>query len=202
MTKKIKCIVLMVTLAMVSSQVFAATLLNGGFEAPAVTAWTNLDSVTNSWDYSDGGGAGEGLVNQNNATHCPNLSAAEGTQFAFIWCGSANNDKISQTVDGFISGNDYPIVWSEAGRIASGAGGALEVRMNDTVICTSHSIPADETFRQTNVTFTATATSHTLIFINSGGWDKEIFIDNVQILPEPATFGLLALFGLAFLCRK
>ena len=195
---KMKCIVLMITLAMVSSQAFAATLLNGGFEVPNVTDWTRIQEFSNNWDYA-GDPSWVGLINENNAAHCPNLAAAEGDQFAFLF---QNGAEIAQTVNDFVIGNDYPIVWSEAGRQITG-GGSLWVLMDSTTICASHMVPGDETFRQTNVTFTATATMHRLRFFhpNDGG-NREIFIDNVQILPEPATLGLLALFGLAFLRRK
>jgi len=198
MKTKMTCIVVMATLAMISSQVFAATVLNGSFELPTVTDRTNFTGVTNSWDYS-GGSFQAGLINSNNATFCPSLAAAEGDQFAFVWCGA--DDEIAQNVSGFISNNTYAIMWSEAARAATAAGN-LWVLMDSVTICASHSIPNDETWRSTNVNFTATKTTHRLRFYHGGAWDTMTFIDDVKIIPEPAVLGLLALVGLAFLRRK
>ncbi len=198
MSKKVKCLVVMITVAMISSQAFAATLLNGGFETLDAPVRLELTGVTNNWDYSPSSFRA-GLIPQNEATFCPGLAAAEGDQFAYLWCGP--NDEIAQNVSGFISGAVYYVQWAEAARAVTPAGN-LWVLMDSTTICASHSVPNDETFRSTNVTFTATATGHRLRFYHGGAWDTMTFIDDVQILPEPATLSLLALVGLVFLRKK
>ena len=197
MKTKMMSIVVMIVLAMISSQAFAATLLNGGFEAPNAVGNTELNGLHDSWDYSTG--FQNGVMDQNNASFCPSLAAAEGDQFLYNWCPG---NEAAQTVNGFIPGNTYPVIWSEAGRTATGAGATNWVLMDGVTLMAAHAVPADETWRQQSVDFVATATSHRLRFYHAGAWDRMYFIDDVQILPEPATFGLLALVGLAFLRRK
>ena len=195
---KIKCIVLIVTVAMVSSQAFAATdLANGGFELPDTATRLELNGVNDSWDYAPNSFRC-GVIPQNEASFCPGLAAAEGDQFGYLWC---NGDEIAQSFGGFEIGKTYPVVWSEAARAAT-PDGNLWVLMDSVTLMAAHDVPNDETWRQQSVNFTATATSHRLRFFHGGVWDTMTFVDNVQILPEPATFGLLALVGLAFLRRK
>ena len=185
---------------MISSQAFAATLLNGGFELPNATGLNSLSGAHDNWDYT-GVQFQAGVVDQNNATFCPALAAAEGNQFAYLWCGVG--DETAQNITGFTIGATYHLQWSAAGRAVSGTGGVLKVVLDgSTEICAPYIIPNDETWRQTNIAFTATATSHRIRFIHSGIWDRMIFVDDVALIPEPATFGLLALVGLAFLRRK
>jgi len=137
MKTKMTCIVVMATLAMISSQVFAASVLNGSFELPTVTDRTQFTGVTNSWDYS-GGSFQAGLINSNNATFCPGLAAVDGAQFAYLWCGA--NDEIAQNVSGFVSGAVYHVQWSETARAAT-PNGNLWVLMGSTTICASHAVP-------------------------------------------------------------
>ncbi len=196
MKMKIKFIVVMTAIAMISSQAFAATLLNGGFEAPDAVGATALEGTHDNWDYNVG--FQNGVIDQNNATFCPSLAAAEGDQFAYLW---VPGNEVAQTVSGFIIGNTYPIVWSEAARAITPPGN-LWVLMDAETLLASHAVPNDETWRQQSVEFTATATSHRLRFHHAGDWDTMTFVDDVHIVPEPATLGLLALVGLAFLRRK
>ena len=196
MKTKMTCIVVMIAIAMISSQAFAATLLNGGFEAPDAVGATALEGSHDNWDYNVG--FQNGVIDQNNPTFCPALAAAEGDQFAYLW---VPGNEIAQTINDFEIGKTYPIVWSEAARAITPPGN-LWVLMDSETLMASHAVPNDETWRQQSVNFEATATSHRLRFYHAGDWDTMTFVDDVSILPEPASLGLLALVGLAFLRRK
>ena len=180
------------------------TIANGDFEAPAVTDYTDTNGVVETWEYLPNTFRC-GLINQNNVTFCPALAdASSGSQFAFLYCGggAGGGDEIRHEIGGFTPGVSYSVGWFEAGRSAT-ADGALEVNLDGTtVISASHAIPNNETWNQVNVNFTATKPFHSLRFVHDGAWDTMIFIDDVVVIPEPATLGLLALVGLAFLRKK
>ena len=180
---KIKCVIAMTALTLISLQVFASDLMNGGFEIPNTAVRLELSGVNDSWDYAPTAFRC-GVIPQNEASFCPALAAAKGNQFGYLWCAG---DEIAQTINGFVSGVVYNVSWAEAARAASGAGGKLWVLMDDETISASHDIPADETWVYTNIYFTATATSHRLRFLHSGAWDRMIFIDKVEI-GAPETF--------------
>ncbi len=182
---KMKCIVLMITLAMVSSQVFAVNLiLNGSFENPVTPNREILSGLNNSWDYN-AGSFQSGVTLQNELDHCSTLAAADGTQFGYLYCGAA--DEFSQTVSGLSIGETYYLEWSEAGKNGAGVINLKVVLDGSTDICASHTVPDDATWRQTNVSFTATATSHEITFINCGAWAAMVFVDEVTLRLIPNT---------------
>ena len=205
MRTKFKCIVVMVTIAMISSQVFALTVNNFSFEETSISndvAWippavanTALDAYGWNW-FTQANAIQCGTVNENNATWAP-FDAADGEIFGHIWCPG---NQIAQHISGFVIDNTYPIIWSAAGRPGN-ADGNLWVLM-DGVTIAQYDVSNTDGFIETNVNFTATATVHQLRFYHNDPWARSIFIDNVQVLPEPATIGLLALVGFAFLRRK
>ena len=196
MKTKMTCIVVMIAIAIITSQAFAVDLLNGGFEAPNAGRARDLVGLHDNWDYN--ADFQSGVIDQNNATFCPDLAAAEGVQFAYLWCPE---NEVAQTIDGFTIDETYLILWKEAARAIT-PNGNLWVLMDNETLMAAHDVPNDETWRQQSVEFTATATSHRLRFYHAGAWDTMTFVDEVQITPEPATFGLFALGGFAFLRRK
>jgi len=192
---------------MITTQTFAATVNNFSFEETSVSndvAWISPvgSGSTNlyGWLWTTGSGIQCGTCPENNATWAP-FPAADGNIFGHMWYP---NQQIAQTISGLIPGNTYPIAWAAAGR-PTNAGGTLWVLMDGTLIA-NYVVDNTAGFISTNVDFTATAISHQLRFfypnIPAGIWAKSIFIDDVQIIPEPATLGLLAILGLAFLRRK
>ena len=205
MKTKIKFMAIVIMLAMISLQGFAVTINNPSFEETSVSndvAWISPATATTAtnlygWSWmTQANGIQCGTCNENNATWAP-FPAVDGEIFGHIWCPG---NEIAQTIPGFVISNTYPIVWSAAGRPGF-SGGHLWVLM-DAVTIAQYDVNNSDGFIQTNVSFTATATTHRLRFFHNDPWAISIFIDDVQIIPEPATIGLLALVGLAFLRRK
>jgi hypothetical protein len=127
-----------------------------------------------SW-FTQADGIQCGTCNENNATWAP-FPAADGSIFGHIWCPG---NEIAQTMSGFVSGAVYHVKWSTAGRPGF-SGGNLWVLM-DAVTIAQYDVNNSDGFIQTNVAFTATATSHRLRFYHNNPWAISIFIDDIQI---------------------
>ena len=116
-------------LLIASAAIASVNVENFSFEEPNVTDRVWFEGVTNYWDYYGGPftSNGVGLINENNSTFCPSLPAADGSQFAFLWCGSGA--EIAQTMSGYVSNQTYSIAWAAAARGAT-TGGVLWVLMD------------------------------------------------------------------------
>ena len=151
---------------------------NFSFEEPAVTDRVWLEGVTNYWDYYGGPflSNGVGVINEYNSPFCPSLAAADGSQFAFLWCGAGA--EIAQTMSGYVSNHTYSVSWAASARGAT-TGGVLWVLMDAETLARYPLF--EEKFIITNIEFTATASNHRLRFFHVGEWDKMIFVDDIHI---------------------
>ena len=116
---------------------------------------------------------------------------------------------IAQEVGGLTIGQDYLI----SGDYALGFGGgqpddSFQVRVDSTTILSLGPDPLHDPnggnfpFAPFQVSFTATATTHAIIFAAQvGGSDHDYFIDNITMVPEPTTAALMA-SGLALLAAR
>ena len=178
---------LLLSLLLSTVAIASVNVENFSFEEPGVTDRVWLEGVTNYWDYYGGPflSNGVGVINENNSPFCPALSAADGSQFAFLWCGAGA--EIAQSMSGFVSNHSYSVSWAASARGAT-TGGVLWVLM-DTETLARYPL-FEENFIITNIEFTATALNHRLRFFHAGEWDKMIFVDDIHIQetgvpPEP-----------------
>ena len=164
---------------LISTATFAVVnVKNFSFEEPAVTDRVWLEGVTNYWDYYGGPflSNGVGVINEYNSPFCPSLAAADGSQFAFLWCGAGA--EIAQTMSGYVSNHTYSVSWAASARGAT-TGGVLWVLMDAETLARYPLF--EEKFIITNIEFTATASNHRLRFFHVGEWDKMIFVDDIHI---------------------
>jgi len=172
-------------------------VLNPRFEEPD-TADVTWAPVGAGWDFFVGGTGFHSGVSQENMTFTNGTLTDAGEQMGVLWCGS---DEIAQTIHGFEIGTTYDISWTEGAR--SGYSDVyLWVLMDGATLMASHNLSFTGSLTQQTVQFTATSTSHRLRFFNSGGWDQMVHIDDVQIVPEPATMMLLGLGSLALIRKR
>jgi Glycosyl hydrolase catalytic core/Concanavalin A-like lectin/glucanases superfamily/Putative Ig domain len=159
------------------------TLANPGFEEPATPGFI-YNPTGSSWTFSGIAGSGSGVAANNSGFTQANPNAPEGVQVAFIQ-GSAI---ISQPLSGFIPGETYVVAFSAAQRTrATQLGQTWDVRI-DGVMIGSFAPPQTATnYSEYTVTFTASATAHTLEIAgtNINGGDNTIFLDNVRITKVP-----------------
>lgn len=151
------------------------TVVNSGFESPAVSTWTNNPAGIPGWSFS---GAG---MDHNSGTWYPTVSGHEGVQAGYLQNGSGT---ISQTITNQGSAGIYTISFQAEGR--GGALGPQGVIVEvdgvavGTWIATDVSQSAWKLFETPAYFSTGT---HTLLFRgnNTLGGDKSVAIDNVQI---------------------
>ena len=187
-----KEIIILSVLAGVSIAFADPILHNGSFETTQTAVRTELSGVVDGWVYSPGSFR-TGIIPEHEASFAGNFDAVEGTQFGYMWCGS--NDAISQVIAGFDVGQEYQITWSQ--RVRETYSTTFEAMMDTTTLSSEVVTDGHLGWTQKDVSFTATATSHTLRFRNAGAWDTMMFVDDVSItaIPEPATLGTIALVG-------
>ena len=182
-----KKIITLTVLAGASMAFADPILLNGSFEATPTAVRTIEEGVVDGWDYSPG--FEKGLMPANEGTFALGVPADDGNQFAYLW---VPGNEIAQTISGFVIGQTYQIGWSERARPTYT--GNLWVLMDGVTIDASHAV-SDASWAPKSVNFTATSTSHRLRFYHNGDWDTMTFVDNVSVVPEPATLGLFGLLG-------
>jgi alpha-L-rhamnosidase len=174
----------------VSATPNAATISvpNFGFETPVTTTFA-YNPTGGSWAFSGAAGNGSGVTTNGSGFTSSNAAAPQGTQVAFL----QRTGTISQTLSGFAPGGVYTITFSAANRATSGYNGtqSWDVRIDGVTKASFSNKPT--TYADYTATFTASATSHTLSMVGTGGSDTTVFIDNIRItgatLPAPTGLG-------------
>jgi len=183
----------------------APIILNGSFETDtftnggggtvgqnfAITNWADNDinavGINPFWNTRPTSAGG--------SPHADNGAIPDGDQVAFLRASAT----LSQPISGFEIGKIYQVSYYENNRSGAYAPGGLQVLLDATVIVADHATPAvggSNPYRFiTSSPFTATNTTHTLMFESTSGLDKSVLIDHVTIaeIPEPTTLALLTL---------
>jgi Glycosyl hydrolase catalytic core/Concanavalin A-like lectin/glucanases superfamily/Putative Ig domain len=166
-----------------SSSSAIVSIANSGFETPATSSFIYNPS-SGSWTFSGSSGNGSGVAANNSGFTQANPNAPEGVQVAFLQ-GSAI---ISQALSGFILGKTYVIAFSGAQRTRTAQlGQSWDVRVDGMTIGSFAPPQSATNYADYTVTFTASATSHTLAFVgtNMNEGDNTVFLDNVRITAAP-----------------
>jgi hypothetical protein len=161
---------------------------NFGFETPVTTTYVYNPSG-GSWTFSGAGGNGSGVTTNGSAFTSSNPAAPQGTQVAFV----QRTGSFSQALSGFAPGGVYTVTFSAANRATPGYNSAesWDVRIDGATKASFSNKPT--TYADYTATFTASATSHTLSMVGTGGSDTTVFIDNIRITgatpPAPTALG-------------
>jgi hypothetical protein len=158
-------------------------IANSGFEAPVTSSFI-YNPGGNQWRFSGSPGNGSGVTANNSGFTQANPTAPEGRQVAFLQ-GSAI---ITQGLTGFIPKKGYRLTFSAAQRNRSTQlGQTWHVRIDGVTIASFAPPQSATNYTDYTVTFTASATSHTLSFVgtNLNGGDNTIFLDNLRITLGP-----------------
>jgi hypothetical protein len=185
---------------------FAATIVNGSFETPALTPGSYEVDPTESgvgWTFSS---QADGIASQGSPWF--STTPPDGTQAAFLQSYESIG-WFSQTITDLTVGDSYAITFSDAARTGYTAD-EYTVSLGGVVI--GDFLPTSESFTaETTASIEATSTSEVLLFqalaaVQNGPVDVDSIIDNVNIVsstPEPATFWLLVpAFGYLALSRR
>lgn len=183
----------------ITSKVCATFVVDGGFESPAV-AFYQYQPVGSAWSFA----GNAGLNRPPSAFGAP--AAPGGLQMAFLQTDitASNFGAVSQTVNLPHTGA-YQLGWLDASRPFFGAyGGQLEYEvLLDASVLGSYSTAHGQAFAAKSVSFNAGAGLHTLIFrikSTTPVGDNTVFLDQVALIPEPASLAWLA--GLALVARR
>ena len=182
----------------------APILLNGSFETDTFTngggGTIGQNFPISNWAHSNDASAGINPfwntrpTNPGGSPHADNGAIPDGDQVAFL----RHSGTLSQAISGFEIGKIYQVSYYENNRSTYAPGG-LQVLLDAAVIVADHETPAvggSNPYRFiTSSPFTATSTTHTLMFESTSGDDKSVLIDHVTLteIPEPTTLGLLTL---------
>ena len=131
------------------------------------------------------GATGSGIAANNSLFTTRNPNAPQGIQSAFL----QGNGSISQTITGFVPGLKYNLAFAAAQRATYENGGQTWNVMIDNTVIGSYSPAASATnYLNFTTNFTASAATHTLIFVGTDlhGNDNTVFLDNIQLTPEPS----------------
>lgn len=178
-------------IAITSASAFAAPIVNGTFDTPAVSAgnFTYLTGTYNSWTY-----AGESGIATNGSGF--NVIGGAGGVGILQQAGSS----ISQVFN--FTDNILSLTFSAEGRNGYGANSisvlidGVALVFNGATAFLPSSTTAFTTY--TSNVIALAAGNHTLSFVGNGvgGRDVTSFIDNVSLttaVPEPVTLGLFGL---------
>ncbi|MBC8095764.1 MAG: family 78 glycoside hydrolase catalytic domain, partial [Akkermansiaceae bacterium] len=156
------------------------TVANFGFETPGVGTYL-YSPAGSSWTFSAQSGAnGSGIAANGSAFTTANPNAPQGIQVAYLQ-GIAS---VSQAIGGFTTGARYAVTFSAAQRNYQQNGGQTWNVTIDGSVVRSFDPPRSATsYVDYNLTFPATAPTHTLGFASSNtrGGDNTVFLDNVRI---------------------
>ena len=186
-TRLILALLAAASLSLPAARLHAQMLLNGSFENPAITGTSAAGSGAN---WTAGGGNTSVLTNGNGTGTTP-----YGTQYVYLFTGSTDAQTVSS---GFTLNQTYTL--SLAAAAYAGNATRLNIAISGGATASqSFALPANTTgggataipFVTYSLAFTpttSTAVTFTLTDIGTSALD----VDNVQLVPEPSTWALLA----------
>lgn len=182
--------------AALSVHLSAQQFVNGSFENWGPSATCGVNEPPDDWVGSNGSGAPG--VDEGNFVACPHTvpaGAQQGVTYVRSYATLGGGEGIEQTVSGFVPGTTYTVRYHYAGSNRWGglADGFWRVSLDGTAIDDSPIYGSlVTTWTQRDVTFTATATSHTIRFRgyrdpNSPG-SASLGLDDVSIFQAASAF--------------
>lgn len=178
----------------------AGCIANFSFETPGIGTYQYNPSGA-SWTFTAQSGAnGSGIAANNSAFTSVNTNAPQGVQVAFLQGASS----VSQVIGNLSVGANYTVTFAAAQRNYQQNGGQTwNVTIDGSVAGSFSPARSATNYVDYSVTFTATASTHTLAFAatDTRGGDNTVFIDNVRIgiTVPPAPAGLTASAGNGFI---
>lgn len=189
----------------------AQTITDGGFETPDQPGTSGFDNFEQANGTGNGtlagspftftGGAG---ISENGSAFQGTQLAAEGDQLALI----QDTGSFSQTISGFTVGQMFNLTFQVAARGEQTGGNPFTVTIGGDTIFTDTVGPTSGSFTPvTSSNFTAASDTLTLTFTGDADarpGDNTSFFDAlaINVVPEPASLGFLALGGLGLLARR
>jgi len=151
------------------------TLVNGGFETPALAdGGYQYQPTATGWVFTGQAGI------QRNGSAWGAATAAEGQQTAFLQSSNGTGGQMTQTVN--LAAGTYSVSFDAARRAYGGGVQPLQLSIDGTAIGAPISPGSTAFARYTSASFTVSAGSHTLRFAttNSSG-DISTFVDAVTL---------------------
>lgn len=199
----------------------APIVLDASFEDPTngngygpVADWTQSPFPSGNPGFAGGyltGAAGAGSAFWDNGTvPGEGVTGLVGAIQAYAPFGNSTMS-LEQTVNGFVAGQTYTLSYDENSRAGTSTP-LVEVLVGGQVVVALHADTAVDPggtfstpFRvETSIPFTVPVSGSALVEfrVTTSGGDSSALIDNVSIVPEPATFGLMAIGALGLLARR
>lgn len=175
----------------VGSVAHGAMLANGSFEDPNIGADTYSGAPIGGTGWTAVGGEVR-LVNYG-AAFGATLRPQQGSQWLYL-AGGSGATYVEQTVTGLISGDSYQLngFYGSPGR--NGNAGYFKISLvGGGDIFPNTYVTAYANWTAFSAPFTATSGSATIQILSMGGSAADMVgIDNLTLVPEPMTIGLMA----------
>ena len=204
--------------ALLCTQLSAAPMVvNGDFEGennfgvwPGYVGNGNPENIPG---WTGGGGHGLNPISADHESPAPfRDNGSNGSTVAFL----QGTSHIEQVVTGLVAGSEYTLSLDFNSRNCCGDFPVASILLDGEVVASSTDLPfpdggivpvgGEEPWYHADIDFTATGESTMLRIetVSLAGGDSTLIVDNISIVPEPAT-GLLAFFaflGLAAFRRR